>query len=60
MPIYEYNCVNCKTLIEISKSIVHSDSVELCEKCGEAMNKIYKSFGIKFKGSGFYKTDNPK
>jgi len=60
MPTYEYNCVDCKINVEIAKSITQSDSVELCEKCGEAMNKIYKSFDIQFKGSGFYKTDNPK
>ena len=60
MPTYEYNCVDCKINVEIPKSITQSDSVELCEKCGGAMNKVYGSFGIKFKGPGFYKTDNQK
>jgi putative FmdB family regulatory protein len=60
MPTYEYNCVDCKINIEIPKPFSQADSVELCEKCGNAMNKVYSSFGIQFKGGGFYKTDNPK
>lgn len=60
MPVYEYNCVDCKNNVEISKSITQSDSVELCKKCGAAMNRVYGTFGIQFKGNGFYKTDNRK
>jgi len=58
MPVYEYNCVDCKSNIEIPKSITQSDTVELCEKCGTAMNRVYGTFGIQFKGNGFYRTDN--
>lgn len=58
MPTYEYKCIGCDTLIEIPKPITQADSIELCEKCGEAMVKQYGTFGIQFKGSGFYKTDN--
>jgi putative FmdB family regulatory protein len=60
MPVYEYNCVDCNINIEIPKSISQSDTVELCEKCGLAMNKVFGTFGIQFKGSGFYRTDNKK
>ena len=60
MPTYEYSCVDCKISIEVPKPITQSDTVELCEKCGSAMNKVYSSFGIQFKGVGFYKTDNAK
>jgi putative FmdB family regulatory protein len=56
MPVYEYNCVDCKVNVEIPKSFNDADSVELCEKCGKAMNKVYSSFGIQFKGGGFYST----
>jgi putative FmdB family regulatory protein len=56
MPTYEYNCVNCKINKEIPKSFNDADSPELCEKCGEAMNKVYSTFGIQFKGGGFYST----
>ena len=60
MPTYEYNCVDCNINKEIPKPITQCDTIELCEKCGNAMNKVYSSFGIQFKGSGFYKTDNAK
>lgn len=60
MPTYEYSCINCKINKEIPKSIKDADTVELCEHCGDAMNRVYSTFGIQFKGSGFYKTDNKK
>lgn len=60
MPNYDYKCITCQTNKEIAKPITQSDTVELCEKCGEAMVKQFGTFGIQFKGTGFYKTDNPK
>lgn len=60
MPTYEYSCLECDLTKEVSRPIAEHDSVEICEKCGYVMNKVYSSFGIQFKGSGFYKTDNPK
>lgn len=60
MPRYEYSCVNCNNKIEVTKTFSESDSVEVCEKCGNIMSKIYGNVGVQFKGSGFYKTDNPK
>mgnify|MGYP006280774037 FL=1 len=60
MPTYEYNCIDCKINIEIPKPITQSDTVELCEKCGNAMTKVYGTFGINLKGPGFYSTDNKK
>jgi putative FmdB family regulatory protein len=60
VPVYEYNCVDCKINKEIPKSFQDADTIELCEKCGGAMNKVYGTFGIQFKGTGFYKTDNAK
>ena len=60
MPNYDYKCVICEHTKEINKSISESNNVELCEKCGAAMIKQFGTFGIQFKGSGFYKTDNAK
>ena len=56
MPRYEYNCVECKRNKEVIKSFNDADTVELCEQCGSAMNKVYSTFGIQFKGGGFYST----
>ena len=60
MPTYEYNCESCNSRIEKQKSFSESDSIEICENCGSEMKKHFGTFGIKFNGSGFYKTDNPK
>lgn len=60
MPTYEYNCIDCKIIKEVPKPFSQADTVELCEKCGGAMNKIYGLFGVQFNGSGFYSTDNRK
>lgn len=60
MPVYEYKCIICEHVKEITKSINEASTTELCEKCGEVMVKQFGTFGIQFKGSGFYKTDNAK
>jgi len=60
MPIYEYSCISCDTNKEVNKSFSEAESTEICEKCACPMNKVYGSIGVQFKGTGFYKTDNPK
>ncbi|MBV8517744.1 MAG: hypothetical protein JO197_10135 [Acidobacteria bacterium] len=56
MPIYEYQCNDCRERQEILQSI--SDApLEHCPKCGGTMKKLISSPAIQFKGSGFYKTD---
>lgn len=60
MPAYEYKCVTCEHIEEISKPISEATTSELCKKCGADMIKQFGTFGIQFKGTGFYKTDNNK
>jgi putative FmdB family regulatory protein len=60
MPTYEYSCITCDLNQEVVKSFAEADKEEFCNKCGYALTRVYGSFGIQFKGSGFYKTDNPK
>jgi putative FmdB family regulatory protein len=56
MPLYEYECTNCKERVEIIQR--SSDPrQEYCPKCGAEMKKLISSPAIQFKGSGFYKTD---
>ena len=50
MPIYEYKCVKCQISMELEKSI-HEEADPNC--CGEAMRRVYSSFGITFKGNGW-------
>ena len=61
MPIYEYKC-SCSEdrIVSKERSINSVEPVYLCILCGERLQRHYGSFGIQFKGNGFYKTDNPK
>jgi len=59
VPAYDYKCVICEKIKEIHKPINDATMTEICD-CGAAMIKQFGTFGIQFKGSGFYKTDNAK
>ena len=56
MPLYEYECINCKERVEIIQRI-SDPPYSHCPKCGAEMKKLISSPAIQFKGSGFYKTD---
>ena len=56
MPLYEYECINCKERVEIIQR-VNDPPHSHCPKCGADMKKLISSPAIQFKGSGFYKTD---
>ena len=56
MPIYEYQCNDCKERVEIIQRI-SEDPLTHCPKCGGDMRKLISSPAIQFKGSGFYKND---
>ncbi len=61
MPVYEYKCIDDDThIIEEQRSISDRDLPMTCP-CGSYMSRVVVSnIGVQFKGSGFYKTDNPK
>ena len=48
MPTYEYACMECDLSIEKQKSFAEADSVEICEKCGNKMIKVFGTFFTKF------------
>ena len=56
MPLYEYECTNCKERVEIIQRM-SDPPYSHCPKCGAEMKKLISSPAIQFKGSGFYKTD---
>ena len=63
MPIYEFECTNdrCEANLRYEKELKINEPHDVeCGFCHEPMRKIYSSFGISFKGSGFYKTDSAK
>ena len=59
MPTYEYRCIDDENhIVEEKRSIEDRDLPITCP-CGSYMARaIVSNFGIQFKGSGFYKTDN--
>ena len=58
MPKYQYECTKCSKPDEKERSIHDAEPEYLCESCGYALKRVFNSFGLQFKGSGFYKTDN--
>ena len=59
MPLYEYECNQCKYKIEKIQKI--SDSpLQICEKCKGHLHKVISSPNIRFKGSGWYVNDYAK
>jgi putative FmdB family regulatory protein len=58
MPIYEYRCKNGHTF-EVIQSM-SDDPVEVCEACGEPVERVFHPVAVHFKGSGFYTTDYAK
>ena len=59
MPLYEYKCDACGHAFE--KIVKFSDPpLEACPKCGGAVQKLFSSPAIQFKGSGWYITDYAK
>jgi putative FmdB family regulatory protein len=59
MPLYEYKCDACGHAFE--KIVKFSDPpLDACPKCGGAVQKLFSSPAIQFKGSGWYITDYAK
>lgn len=56
MPLYEYQCQQCKAHFE--KIQKFSDPpLRKCENCGGKLERLLSSPAIQFKGSGWYITD---
>jgi putative FmdB family regulatory protein len=58
MPKYEYACIQCDLDYEKERSIHDAAPNYVCDSCGYALQRVFNSFGLQFKGSGFYKTSN--
>jgi putative FmdB family regulatory protein len=50
VPTYEYKCVSCEITFEIQKSM-DEEHQPIC--CGMEMHRVWGSFGISFKGTGW-------
>ena len=59
MPLYEYACEKCHTVVE--KIQKFSDApLTVCEQCGGPLVRLLGKPALQFKGSGFYITDYVK
>ena len=56
MPIYEYQCKECRSHFEKRQS-VSDEPLKTCEKCGGELEKQWSLSGFQFKGEGWYVTD---
>ena len=59
MPIYEYQCTECREVCEVLQK-AKDKPPDKCPKCGGPVLKITSSPAIQFKGSGWYVTDYAK
>jgi putative FmdB family regulatory protein len=57
MPIYEYECTECRLRFERRQSF-SDEPIKVCPDCSGATRKVMQPVGIVFKGSGWYITDN--
>ncbi len=57
MPLYDYQCKQCKAVREIRHGFRETTS-EVCAACGGELQRVFNPAPIVFKGSGFYKTDS--
>ena len=57
MPIYEYECAECKAKFELIKKNFDESANIKCIRCGKETKRLISTSKPIFKGSGFYETD---
>lgn len=58
MPIYEFQCTQCRHLFEEFLTKVPERPTAKCPECGAKAKKVISNVGIVFKGAGFYVNDS--
>lgn len=59
MPIYEYQCYDCKKKFEKIQRL-SEPLISTCPFCGGGVYKCFSVPALQFKGNGFYITDYKK
>jgi len=59
MPLYEYQCLECRARFELRRRFSDTSGVT-CPQCHGDVQRVLSPVAIVFKGSGFYATDNGK
>lgn len=58
MPRYDYKCEVCGGQQEVERSIHAEADNPIC--CQQVMTRLFSAIPVRFEGTGFYSTDNPK
>lgn len=53
MPVYEYECKKCETIIEVQQKMA-DDPLTECPECKGPVNKIMSMNSFQLKGGGWY------
>ena len=53
MPVYEYECPQCQTVLEIQQKIA-DPPIGVCPECGGAVKKLMSMSSFQLKGGGWY------
>ncbi|MBN1192478.1 MAG: hypothetical protein JXA36_02115 [Coriobacteriia bacterium] len=56
MPAYDYRCLSCELVFELTRSANDTSHVS-CPHCGGDTKRVFTPVGVVFKGSGFHNTD---
>ena len=56
MARYDYKCPSCGTTFDVEHAM-SAHPKGSCQKCGHEAQQVFEPYGINFKGSGFYNTD---
>jgi len=59
MPIYEYQCEECKHTFEMMRKIT-AEPLKECPECGGPVHKMVSSTSFILKGGGWYATEYGK
>jgi putative FmdB family regulatory protein len=59
MPTYDFKCIACAVVTEVSRPS-SDDSPVACSACGGETRRVFSAVGVHFKGGGFHNTDYKK
>lgn len=59
MPLYEYECKNCRNRVERIQKVT-DPPLQICSRCNGSLKRLISTSNICFKGSGWYVTDYAK
>ena len=53
MPVYEYECSDCKNVFEVQQKMADKP-LTVCTECNGSLKKIISSSSFQLKGGGWY------